>query len=493
MAGKEDVSIVVDDLIAKLPKVAALTRSWGSQVCIYKVHEKLHAVSSPSVYVPAVVSIGPIHYGDEKLKGTEEVKFYYMSDVLTQRGKKDINSATALLEKCVESIGKLEKETRECYAEPILLESKKFVEMMVVDGLFIVGLFQNYRVEPVMDDDPIAHNPWKSQNLIWDLLLLENQIPMFVLESLYKLTASEEEQSLNTIGYLAYGFFKNYINLPRDEIVLHKMKETDLHEGVHYMHLLDHLANTLHPLVDNEEREICPSLRQLRHALRVTTKFIIELFLPKPTTVHTSRLYMPSATQLNIAGIKIVKGSTDGSFLDISFKDGVMTIPPVVISGRTEPLLRNLIAAEQFSDRYTIYVTSYALFMDRLIVTEKDVEFLRNKGIITNNLGRFQEVADMFSRLHREVVLGAPFYYLGTFDRVTEYYNDCWNFWKATIKRKYFIDPWVTTDLSFSKQESYNRCPPLPGTSVYPPRRKFPPTYRETCDHLEEFFDDFIS
>ncbi|XP_026415782.1 uncharacterized protein LOC113311126 isoform X2 [Papaver somniferum] len=159
MAGK-DVSLVVDDLIGKL--VAVPTRLWGSQVCIYKVHEKLHAVSSPSVYVPAVVSIGPIHYGNAKLKGTEEVKLYYISDVLTQRGKKDTNSATALLRKCFESIKKLEKEIRECYAEPILLESKEFIEMMVVDGLFIVGLFQNYRVEPLRDDDPLAHNPWKS-------------------------------------------------------------------------------------------------------------------------------------------------------------------------------------------------------------------------------------------------------------------------------------------------------------------------------------------
>ncbi|XP_026415803.1 UPF0481 protein At3g47200-like isoform X2 [Papaver somniferum] len=455
MAGK-DVSLVVDDLIGKL--VAVPTRLWGSQVCIYKVHEKLHAVSSPSVYVPAVVSIGPIHYGNAKLKGTEEVKLYYISDVLTQRGKKDTNSATALLRKCFESIKKLEKEIRECYAEPILLESKEFIEMMVVDGLFIVGLFQNYRVEPLRDDDPLAHNPWKSQNLIWDLLLIENQIPMFVLESLYKLTASDEEQSLKTIGYLSYGFFKNYISFPRDKIVLRKMKETDLHEGVHYNHLLDHLSNTFHPLVDNEDSEVCPPLRRLIHALRVTTKFVTELFLPKPNTVHTSRLYMPSATQLNIAGIKIVKGSTESSFLDVSFKDGVMTIPPVIISGRTEPLLRNLMAAEQFSDRYTIYVTSYALFMDRLVVTAKDVEFLSSRGIITNNLGRFEEIADLFGRLHREVVLGAPFYYLGTFDRVNEYYNDRWNFYKAAIKRKYFIDPWVTTtDMSFSKQESYRR------------------------------------
>ncbi|RZC64326.1 hypothetical protein C5167_008014 [Papaver somniferum] len=489
MAGK-DVSLVVDDLIAKLPKVAVPTRS---KVCIYKVHEKLHAVSSPSMYVPAVVSIGPIHYGDEKLKGTEEVKLYYMSDVLTQRGKKDINSATASLLKCFESTKKLEKEIRECYAEPILLESKEFIEIMVVDGLFIVGLFQNYRVEPLRDDDPLAHNPWKSHNVIWDLLLIENQIPMFVLESLYKLTASDEEQSLKSIGFLSYGFFKNYIHFPRDKTVLRKMKETDLHEGVHYKHLLDHLAKTLHPLTDNEDSVVCPPLRRLIHALRVTTKFITDLFLPKPNTIHTSRLYMPSATQLNIAGIKIVKGSKEASFLDISFKDGVMTIPPVVISGHTELLLRNLIAPEQFSDRYTIYVTSYALFMDRLIVTAKDVEFLTNRGIITNQYGRLQEIADLFSRLHREVVSGAPFYYLGTFDRVNEYYNDSWNFYKAAIKQKYFIEPWVTKDLSFSEQKSYR----------YPPRRKIPPTHRETYDHLEELFnnydhldelfDDFIS
>ncbi|KAI3992896.1 hypothetical protein MKX01_034246 [Papaver californicum] len=449
MASKEDVSIVVDQLIAKLPKVKAPTRPWGSQVCIYKVHEKLQAVSSPSVYAPALISIGPIHYGDEKLKGTEEVKFYYMSNVLTQRGKNDIDTTTALLQKCVEAIEKVEKEIRECYAEPILLESKELVEMMVVDGLFIVGLFEHFKVEPILDDDPLAHNPWNSQNIIWDLLLLENQIPMFVLESLYKLTAAEEEQSLKTIGYLSYGFFKNYITFPRDKIVLHKMRETDLHEGTQYKHLLDQLAKTFHPLVDNTDAEAPSPLPPLRRVLQVTFKIIVKIFLPKPNTIHTSRLYMPSATQLAQAGVQFVKGSMDGSFLDISFKDGVMTMPPVRINARIDPLLRNLIANEQFSDQYTEYVTSYALFMDRLIVTEKDVEFLSNQGIITNNLGRFQEIADLISRLHREIVLGAPFYYLGTFDRVNKYYNSRWNFWKAAIKRKYFSNPWVTIAVFF--------------------------------------------
>ncbi|KAI3996153.1 hypothetical protein MKX01_031507 [Papaver californicum] len=436
MAGKEDVSIVVDQLIAKLPKVAAPTRPWGSKVCIYKVHKKLQAVSSPNVYTPALVSIGPIDYGDEKLKGTEVCKLYYMSDVLTNRGKNDTNTTTSLLRKCVESIEKLEKEIRECYTEPILLESKEFVEMMVVEGLFIVGMFKHFKVEPVMDDDPLAHNPWGSQNIIWDLLLLENQIPIFVLESLYKLTASVEEQSLKRIGYLAYGFFKNYMNFPRDKIVLHKMKETNLQEGVHYKHLLDQLAKTFHLLIDNTDDEAPPALRALKRALRVTFKFIVKILLRKPNTVHTSRMYMPSATQLHQVGVKFVKGSMDGSFLDISFKDGVMTIPPVKINARIDPLLRNLIANEQFSDRYTEYMTSYALFMDMLI---KDVEFLSNQGIITNNLGRFQEIVDLFSRLPREIVLGAPYYYLGTFDRVNKYYKNRWNFWKAAIKRKYFI------------------------------------------------------
>ncbi|KAI3933600.1 hypothetical protein MKX01_032705 [Papaver californicum] len=455
MAGKEEVSLVVDQLIAKLPKVAAPTRPWGSKVCIYKVHEKLQAVSSPSVYTPALVSIGPIHYGDEKLKGTEVCKLYYMSDVLTNRGKNDINTTTALLRKCVEFIEMLEKEIRECYAEPILLESMELLEMMVVDGLFIVGLFKHFKVEPVLDDDPLAHNPWGSQNIIWDLLLLENQIPMFVLDGLYKLTASEEEQSLKTIGYLAYGYFKNFIDFPRDKIVLHKMKETDLRGGVQYKHLLDQLAKTFHPLIDNKDDEAPLPLRRLKRALRVTFKFIVKIFLRKPNTVHTARLYMPCATQLHQARVKFVKGSTDGSFLDIIFKDGysgkqmiqgisTMTIPPVKINARIDPLLRNLIANEQFSDRYTEYVTSYALFMDMLIVTEKDVEFLSNQGIVTNNLGRFQEIVDLFGRLNREIILGASFYYLGTFDRVNKYYKNRWNFWKAAIKRKYFSNPWVT-------------------------------------------------
>ncbi|MCL7037575.1 hypothetical protein MKW94_019089 [Papaver nudicaule] len=448
MAGKEQVTLEVDHLIAALPKVSAPTRPWR-EVCIHKLQEKIHAVSNPSAFAPTVVSIGPIHHGEEKLKLTEECKLYYMSDVLTRNGKNDVNAAKSLLQECVESIQKMEKEIRACYADPIHLESKELVELMVVDGLFIVGLFQNFEGEAVTDDDPLAHNPWGSQNLAWDLLLLENQIPMFVLKCLYKLTASEEEQKAITLERLSHNFFKRFAHLQQDKTVLSKIRQADMDGGNNYKHLLDQLAHSYQPLAENRDGEDPPPLPPLKRALRVTQKFIIKLFLPKPNTAHTSPLYISSATQLHQAGIKFVKGSTECSFLDISCKDGVLTMPPVGINPRSEPLLRNLIMNEQFSDQYPEYVTSYALLMDRLIVTEKDVEFLSNQGILTNNLGRHEDVAGVYSRLKKEIVLGAPFYYRGTFKAVNKYYNNRWNYWYAAIKRKYFSNPWVTIAVFF--------------------------------------------
>lgn len=71
---------------------------------------------------------------------------------------------------------------RNCYADPLKLKEEKFIEILVVDGCFLLELFRkDAYIAPRDKDDPIFNTLWTFENLYHDLILLENQIPWFVL------------------------------------------------------------------------------------------------------------------------------------------------------------------------------------------------------------------------------------------------------------------------------------------------------------------------
>lgn len=81
--------------------------------------------------------------------------------------------------------------------------------------------------------------------------------------------------------------------------------------------------------------------------------------------------------------------------MDISFEDGVLTIPPFRIDDNFEAFARNLMAFEHFpmvntekknEEHFNKYAIQHFAFLDGLISTEKDVSLLMKVGIIINNI-----------------------------------------------------------------------------------------------------------
>ncbi|OVA16507.1 Protein of unknown function DUF247 [Macleaya cordata] len=372
----------------------------GSQCSIYRVHEKFCKLNKYA-YTPEMISIGPFHRGKGNLPAMEDHKLRYVHALLSRTA-----TIGPKLEECVESIREIEEEARKCYSEPINMNSNEFVEMMLVDGLFIIELFRKSAGKVKSErDDPIFGNIWGLSSLVRDLILLENQIPMRVLNCLFNQPALKEElEGSCSFNMLALRFFNPL--MPREKEVLKNYSKC---EG---KHLLDLLGKTFHDLPERGKSK------------------------------NNSWKFIPSVTELKRAGVKFKKSSTRGSFLDIKFNDGVLEIPPVIIQDQTDSLLRNLIASEQCCDGHVTYMTSYAFFMDSLINSADDVGLLRNQGIITNYLGDDEDVSALFNKLCCEVTL-ANFYYAELCDQVNIYYKTRWHKWRATLKRDYFHNPWA--------------------------------------------------
>ncbi|KAI3960476.1 hypothetical protein MKW98_002975 [Papaver atlanticum] len=482
--GGASISIRIENLIASSIMEKLEICAPSVRCSIHRVPERFHIMRKPSAYKPEAVSIGPYHRANQSLKATEDLKLLYAHKLLTIRAGRESSElypqtveeeeeeeeirtikldssetlvATqawfAIVEKCASSVREMETETRKCYSEPVGLDSKEFVEMMIIDGLFIIKMLIRSTLRSYdIADDPLDGNDWLVMMVQQDMFLLENQIPLFVLQCLANIVFSADEfMSLNKVIHT----FITTINL---QLILPTNRYIPLEEHPnpceHAKHLLDFLIILIQPpphIDSASSRKTVQVLTKLK--TNTVVKFTISLYSKLKRTCITdeerenpsvtSSHFLPSATELSLAGVGFKKGSAQGSFLDIKFsrRTGILEIPPLCIYDETDPLLRNLIACEQsYGGGY--HITSYVSMMDFLINSADDVKLLRKQGIISNYLGCDEDVSDMFNKLCVGIILGGP-YYSKYINDINEFYKKRRNIWKATLKREYFKSPWA--------------------------------------------------
>jgi len=122
-----------------------------------------------------------------------------------------------------------------------------------------------------------------------------------------------------------------------------------------------------------------------------------------------------------------------------------MTIPPLKVWEDARFVYRNLIAFEQCDPSKDFEVTSYAKLFADLINNDQDVDFLKDKGILSLYLGT-EDVASIFNRPYCDASVGA-FLYSDLYREVNAHYRRRCNRWRATLKRDYFGNPWSIISL----------------------------------------------
>ncbi|XWS10703.1 hypothetical protein CRYUN_Cryun38cG0020300 [Craigia yunnanensis] len=301
---------------------------------------------------------------------------------------------------------------RDWYATMSNNEEKTFRLMILVDGYFIIQLLC---MEP---QDQFAKLRWSRLTLLGDLLLLENQLPFFVLVKLYGLI----KDPTVTRDFASHAFAKFIEMLPGPTVNLSTIKDTNE---------INHLLGLIH---DNW----IPSTEGIkRHRDYIKTR--------KGLKGPVERQSIHCARELEEAGIEFIKVEEwdAESLFDVNFKDGKMKIPEFVMEDNTERLFRNLIAYELFVEGST-YVIDYVTLMDNVVNTASDVQLLRSCGVIENMLGDDKAVAQMLNKLRDSVTLcGETFFYNEIFVNVQKHCKRPWNTWKAKLRHDYFSNPWA--------------------------------------------------
>ncbi|KAL7164269.1 hypothetical protein ACSBR2_040223 [Camellia fascicularis] len=318
----------------------------------------------------------------------EEHKLRYFNDFMRRSGKS--------LEELVKIMKEMEKEIRECYAETIYFECYKFLEIILVDAAFIIEFpLRNWFHHLITPNDRIFRKPWMIYDINDDLLLLENQIPFFVLQYLFKMTNiqvgfqfSRKETLLNPFIYLTLNWFRSsleiqeHINLSEKEHILDFLEHTEIE------HVLDFLRICLIPKESSQ-----PSEEKNPSKVKQSIAFL-RSFIPRQSSQQTERKFnIPSVTELHMAGVK-----------------------------------------------FKFY---YTVIMDYLINTSKDVELLVQAKIIENWLSDNNDVSNLFNGLNKKFAINRKAYY---FTKLHKELNDYCEIrshkWKANLRQDYCNTPW---------------------------------------------------
>ncbi|KAA8525421.1 hypothetical protein F0562_007276 [Nyssa sinensis] len=386
-AESAEINLVMDHIGRMLKRVES-TPSSGH--CIYRVPKNIRKINEEA-YTPRVVSIGPFHYGNERLQSMEVHKLSYLEKLIQRENMRLVDY--------VRLIKQQEEEIRQCYAETIEFESHIFVTMILIDAGFIIELLLRFRLPEIGEqDEPLLYKPWLINDIHHDLILLENQLPFFVLKAFFKLT------------------FDSYPEFP-------SLLEVTLYFFIKY--------NSQNKIPNSEVRHFTDLVR----ALHLPSKRL-------PQNVGEFKI-LCSATELHEAGVKFEVGSSR-CLLDINFSNGVLRIPCFDLEDNTVSLIRNLMALEVCHYPHDFYIIDYIILMDYLINTSKDVDLLIQNGIFRNRLADSSAVATFFNNLCTHITLSDSynFNYSRLCDSLNRYHKVSWHKWKAIFKRDYFGSPW---------------------------------------------------
>ncbi|MQL93853.1 hypothetical protein Taro_026510 [Colocasia esculenta] len=427
--------------IGELPAGPLPPRSPADGPCIWRVPPVIRDHESEA-YEPRLVSIGPFHRGKQSLLPMEQVKISYLRDLLGR-------SLDNRLDQYVRAIRQCEQRAREQYSQPFDFNRDEFVEMLVIDGCFVIEYFIKRVFKQTVETTLLSGVRWGFAHLRRDLMLLENQVPFFVLVKLFELSrvpfTGRRKEPLDLVE-LSLKFLD--VKLPMEE-------QPQADQVLHLLHLY-HLC--LDPRRVKEERSysfgrllLCPLETAASFASLIFFGFLYLVLIRKwpfvaPKKDSSVPRMINCATELVEAGLEFKKKSLDrdksNCFIKVSFVDGTLEIPFLKVEESTGSKLRNLIALEQCCPQVGDYCTSYAVFIDNVINTESDVAILRSSDIIESKLGSDAEVADMFNKLCKGTHIKYDSHANASlFKAVKEYSDFAHHRWRATLVHKYFRNP----------------------------------------------------
>ncbi|THG07447.1 hypothetical protein TEA_023989 [Camellia sinensis var. sinensis] len=381
----ETINMVEELSTPRIPRVPPLMRN----------HE-----NNKGMFDPKVVSIGPYHHGKEDLQLVETVKPMLAALFLQDSDKNKDEVYSMILENVDDARSYYVKRSTDEYS------CEQFATMMLLDGCFILAIIEDFFLcaagQKSKYDDVRNHLGL----LLWysipdDIFyLIENQLPLQVLELIMSLKFKEDE------GMKSINVFLNSVISSDTRHILNKDKvivsETD-RESFHLLQLARtkylNLNQSLHILESQVSTKKEKDKFQCKQRLKDYIQHLFCYFKEKSLKIHGFvKKHKYSQPKSDVMEYFLTFGSaTELKAKGIHFRPNPALYLLRVLSSNLGASMDVLNFILSFI--VDLVITSYIDFMQLLIDNQDDVKELRSKHILFNALGSDQEVANVFKEI----------------------------------------------------------------------------------------------
>uniref|UniRef100_A0ACD5XH50 Uncharacterized protein n=1 Tax=Avena sativa TaxID=4498 RepID=A0ACD5XH50_AVESA len=407
-------------LLPKILKVAELPVQDG---CIWRLDG---ASLPPGACTPMVVFLGPLFpMMDQAQQGMEETKWKYVHNLIRRAHPKE--DAEKKLTEYLARVETLEGSIRQRYdPSECQIPGEKLVEMMVVDGLFVIEVLINHWLgkidrgsaspqataaegskadlttplaaamvpQALREDFTPLKVRWEPYALRFDLVAVPNQIPFFVLEELFKMTEVPELRESEKKPVKLRQIVLDYLVGDAGDDVL-----------AGYQGPVYHILHLVYLYLTFSKDE--PKVSALQPKPAVTRSLSVDTALGKlkQKSMDLRGLYrrtfsrssslpvgwrqwkvIPPLRELVRVGVKLKRAETP-RFAEVKFKNGTLEIPTFAWRRYHIRLLTNLVVLEMsgwWPPEKRLFC-SYVRFMAELIMKKEDAALLFKKGVVQEN------------------------------------------------------------------------------------------------------------
>ncbi|XBI50710.1 hypothetical protein VPH35_114076 [Triticum aestivum] len=348
--------------------------------------------------VPRVVAIGPYQCGSPHLRQMEKVKHVAAYHFIIRSGHS--------IEEVFGAVVKVADQARRLYTDD-------------ADACFLLEfmLIVNREQLPCQELQRIFLS--SAKHIYNDVMLLENQLPWLVVDTLMNFRSVPVKQKISNMG----DGLTNHTCPPHLLGLLRFYKTsskttTKVGKKAHINQVFSTLnrvksGSIVEPNIDNMERNI-PSDKK------------------KPEETHGSMSTSTSAIELAEIGIKL-KASKSGSFTEIGIRKGPLFgelfLTPLVLSSTRTCWLVNMAAFELCTTSGDLdceeetAVCSYLALLSMLMDREEDVHELRTKHLVQGQLTN-KEILRFFKSLTKHLSVSSS--YLRILRRIQKYKVNRW-------------------------------------------------------------------
>ncbi|XP_003575971.2 UPF0481 protein At3g47200 isoform X2 [Brachypodium distachyon] len=184
---------------------------WAAQY-IYRVPAFIKNLNR-GAYKPRTVSLGPYHYGDRELQPMESHKRRALAHVLQRAGKTEKNDLVKAMEEVAEQLLNAYTDLSDDWRRSRRRDD--FLQMMATDGCFLLEVMRadaGTNLKDYDSNDPIfsVHGQLYAIPYIRnDMLMIENQLPLLVLERIVALELSARTIKVTNISVSAEAHIDN--------------------------------------------------------------------------------------------------------------------------------------------------------------------------------------------------------------------------------------------------------------------------------------------